>query len=65
MEQNPPNTWFFEMGNEVDLANKIEANIYQLKPGPNAENEAKAYNKNQNLMIEYGLNFVKMASSFK
>ena len=45
----------------VDLANKIEANIYQLKPGPNSENEAKAYTENQNLMKEYGLNFVKMA----
>jgi glycosyltransferase involved in cell wall biosynthesis len=61
LEQNPPNTWFFEMGNEVDLANKIENNIYQLNPGPNSENEAKAYTENQNLMKEYGLNFVKMA----
>lgn len=62
LEQNPPHTWFFEMGNELDLANKIEANLYQLQPGPNKENEAKAFAENQNLMKEYGLNFVKMAS---
>lgn len=62
LEQNPPNTWFFEMGNEEDLTQKIEANIYQLNPGPNLENEAKAFTENQNLMKEYGLGFVKMAT---
>ena len=62
LEQNPPNTWFFEMGNSKDLANSIEANIPQLTAGPITNNEEKAFLENQNLMKEYGLNFVKMAS---
>ncbi|MCF8428875.1 MAG: glycosyltransferase [Bacteroidia bacterium] len=61
LEQNPPNTWFFEMGNAEDLAAKIEGNLSQIKAGPNKENEEKAFLENQNLMKEYGLNFVKMA----
>lgn len=61
LEQNPPNTWFFEMGNASDLATKIENNLTQLNAGPNKENEEKAFIENQLLMKEYGLNFVKMA----
>lgn len=61
LEQNPPNTWFFEMGNAVDLASKIEHNLSKIDAGPNKENEAKAFLENQSLMKGYGLNFVKMA----
>ncbi len=49
------------MGNSKDLANSIEANIPQLTAGPITNNEEKAFLENQNLMKEYGLNFVKMA----
>lgn len=62
LEQNPPNCCFFEMGNEIDLALKIENNIGHLKAGPIFENEEKAYTENQNLMKEYGLNFVRMTN---
>jgi glycosyltransferase involved in cell wall biosynthesis len=61
LEQNPSNTWFFKMGNAEDLATKIEANLSQINAGPNKENEEKAFSENQNLMKEYGLNFIKMA----
>lgn len=61
LEQNPPNTWFFKMGNAEDLASKIENSLSQINAGPNKENEVKAFSENQNLMKEYGLNFVKMA----
>ncbi len=61
LEQNPPNTWFFEMGNAEDLASKIEDNLSQINVGPNKENEEKAFLENQNLMKEYGENFVMMA----
>jgi glycosyltransferase involved in cell wall biosynthesis len=61
LEQNPPNTWFFEMGNAEDLATKIEDNLSKINVGPNKENEEKAFLENQNLMKEYGLNFIKMA----
>lgn len=60
LEQNPPNTWFFEMRNEKDLANKIESNIYLLKPGPNPDDEANAFVENQTLMKEYGVRFINM-----
>lgn len=62
LEQNPPNTWFFEMGNPEDLATKIENNLSQLNAGPNQKKEEKAFLENQYLMKEYGLNFIKMAS---
>lgn len=61
LEQNPPNTWFFEMGNAEDLASKMEINLNVLTAGPNLENEEKAFSENQNLMKEYGLNFINMA----
>lgn len=61
LEQNPPNTWFFEMGNAEDLASKMEQNLNVLTAGPNKENEEKAFSENQNLMKEYGLNFIQMA----
>jgi glycosyltransferase involved in cell wall biosynthesis len=61
LEQNPTNSWFFEMGNEVDLARKIAENLTQLLPGPITTNEELAYIENQNLMKDYGLNFVRMA----
>lgn len=61
LEQNPPNTWFFEMGNADDLASKMVQNLKVLSAGPNLENEEKAFLENQNLMKEYGSNFIKMA----
>ena len=63
IEQAPPHAHYFKEQDAEELANLIEINFKDLKPGPDLTKEKIALQDNQQLMRAFGRNIVKMASS--
>ncbi len=60
LEQNPPDSRFFERGNREQLASLIQESLLKLKPGPDLEKENFARQKNAERMVAFGRRFLEI-----
>jgi glycosyltransferase involved in cell wall biosynthesis len=63
LEQNPPNSYFFERQNAEELAELMSKSISNLEPGPHTQLENLAKQENQEKVIAYGRRFLELVSS--
>jgi len=61
LEQNPPNSFFFEGNNAEQLAYIIKEATLFGQPGPDYDKEKLAQAMNQELVVEYGRRFLEIA----
>ncbi|NMF58433.1 glycosyltransferase family 4 protein [Pseudanabaena yagii] len=60
LEQNPPNSYFFEQSNAEALANVIETSLTTLTSGANPQLESLARQDNQERINTYGRRFLEI-----
>jgi len=60
LEQNPPNSYFFECSNPQDLADLISQTLSALEAGVNPQLEALAKRDNQERVNAYGRRFLEI-----
>ncbi len=60
LEQNPPDSYFFERGNHEQLALLITTAFSELKPGPDLEKEMFAREENSKRLLAFGRQFLEI-----
>lgn len=63
LEQDPPDSHFFEQGNAEQLATLISQAIITLNPGPNLDKETLARSDNTQKIMAFGRCFLKIVQS--
>ena len=63
IEQNPPNSHFFERSNAEQLATLMSTALSNLKPGPDLEKESVAQQKNLERMMTFGSCFLEIVNN--
>jgi hypothetical protein len=63
LEQNPPDSYFFERSNAEQLAGLIDKSFTTLTPGPDVEKERLAKQDNAEKIKGYGRRFLEIVRS--
>jgi glycosyltransferase involved in cell wall biosynthesis len=64
LEQNPPNSLFFDRNSPEDLACLIKKFWYEQEPGPDYQAEHQAKKNNESEVQAYGYRFIEMVKEF-